>query len=70
MESLAGRTAIITGASRGIGAEIARQLAKDGVRVALLSRNKKALNKLVKQIGHSALAIECDVTDTLSVAGA
>ena len=70
MGKLDGRVVVVTGASRGIGAEIARQLAKDGVRVALLSRNKKALNKLVKQIGHSALAIECDVTDTLSVAGA
>lgn len=70
MESLAGRTAIVTGASRGIGAEIARQLAGEGARVALASRNKKALNKLAKQIGESALAVECDVTDTLSVAGA
>lgn len=70
MESLAGRTAIVTGASRGIGAEIARQLAGEGARVALASRNRKALNKLAKQIGESALAVECDVTDPLSVAGA
>lgn len=70
MESLAGRTAIVTGASRGIGAEIARQLAAGGARVALASRNKKALNKLAKQIGNLALPVECDITDPLSVAGA
>jgi len=38
--SLAGKTAIVTGASRGIGLAIARVLARDGVRLGLLSRSK------------------------------
>ena len=40
MTSLAGKTAIVTGASRGIGLAIARVLARDGVRLGLLSRSK------------------------------
>ena len=40
MTSLAGKTAIVTGASRGIGLAIARALAREGVRLGLLSRSK------------------------------
>ena len=46
VKSVAGRTAIVTGASRGIGAEIARQLIAEGARVALAARNAAALEKL------------------------
>ena len=70
MESLAGRTAIVTGASRGIGAGIARELTAAGARVALASRNRQALDKLTRDLGSLALPVECDVTDPLSVAGA
>ena len=70
MKSLAGSSAFITGASRGIGAEIARQLIAEGARVALASRNMDALEKLAKELGEGAVPIECDVTDQLSVAGA
>jgi NADP-dependent 3-hydroxy acid dehydrogenase YdfG len=70
MTALAGRTAIVTGASKGIGAEIARQLAKAGARVALASRDKPLLDQVARRIGDSAIAIECDITDQKSVAAA
>ena len=40
MTSLSGRTAIVTGASRGIGLAIAKALAREGIRLGLLSRSK------------------------------
>jgi NAD(P)-dependent dehydrogenase (short-subunit alcohol dehydrogenase family) len=43
MNPLAGKCAIVTGASRGIGLAIARALAREGVRLGLLSRTKPAL---------------------------
>ena len=70
MTLLAGRTAIVTGASKGIGAEIARQLAKAGGRVALASRDKPLLDQVARGIGDSAIAVECDITDRQSVAAA
>lgn len=70
MSSVAGRTAIVTGASRGIGAEIARKLIAEGARVALLARSLDKLEKLAGELGEAAIPIECDITDQLSVAGA
>jgi NADP-dependent 3-hydroxy acid dehydrogenase YdfG len=70
MKSLAGRTAFVTGASRGIGAEISRKLVAEGARVALAARNWEALEKLAEELGENAVPIECDVTDQLSVVGA
>jgi 3-oxoacyl-[acyl-carrier protein] reductase len=60
---LAGRTAFITGASRGIGAAIARVLAAEGARVAVCARDGAQLDALVAEIGgpsggHRALAID------------
>lgn len=46
-----GRTAIVTGASRGIGLAIARQLVDDGVRVVVTGRNKQALDEAVAELG-------------------
>lgn len=70
MEALAGRIAIVTGASRGIGAEIARHLSKAGARVALAARDKAALDHVAAALGDSAIALECDITDQKSVAAA
>ena len=60
---LAGRTALVTGASRGIGAACARVLAAEGVRVAVCARDGAMLDELVLELGggaagHRSLAID------------
>ncbi|MEP6507040.1 MAG: SDR family NAD(P)-dependent oxidoreductase [Gemmatimonadales bacterium] len=67
---LAGKTAVVTGASRGIGAAIATALAAAGARVALLARSESAISAVAARIGNGAEGIVCDVTDPNSVAGA
>ena len=66
---LQGRVALVTGASRGIGAAIAAALHARGARVAALARDKDALYAAVSRIdqGDSVLAVPADVTDTASV---
>ena len=58
---LAGRVALVTGASRGIGAAIARRLAREGARVALVARDERALETLAAQVGGGAVAAACDL---------
>lgn len=62
--SLSGRIALVTGGTRGIGAAIARRLAKEGARVALLARHTDALTKLAKEIGGGAVGVACDLRDS------
>lgn len=58
------RVALITGASSGIGAAVARQFAAEGAKVALVGRRKESINRLVAEIneaGGQALAIIADL---------
>ena len=59
---LAGRAALVTGASRGIGREIAKALAGAGAKVACVATNTELLNSLVGEIGNGAIALTCDVS--------
>ncbi|MGV9411593.1 SDR family oxidoreductase [Nocardia sp. NPDC003693] len=65
--TLAGRTAVITGATSGIGAATARRLVADGARVALLGRRKERLDELAGELGAGAIAVHADVSDRQSV---
>ena len=58
---MSGKTVIITGASRGIGAEAARVFASAGANVALLARSQSAIADLAGEIGEKALAIPANV---------
>ncbi len=64
------RTAVITGASSGIGAATARALTAEGHRVALLARRAQRIEALAEELGEGALAIEADVTDRDSLVAA
>uniref|UniRef100_UPI0024556C83 SDR family NAD(P)-dependent oxidoreductase n=1 Tax=Nocardia abscessus TaxID=120957 RepID=UPI0024556C83 len=55
--NLTGRVAVVTGASSGIGAATARQLAQGGAKVALLGRRKDRIEELAAEIGADALAV-------------
>ena len=68
--SVAGRNAIVTGASRGIGRTIAERLAADGASVAICSRAQERVDPVaegIREDGGAALAVECDVRDREAV---
>jgi NAD(P)-dependent dehydrogenase (short-subunit alcohol dehydrogenase family) len=69
-QSLAGRTVLITGASSGIGAHLARRAAAAGARVALAARRADRLEGLVAEIGPNAAAFAMDVEDEASIIAA
>ena len=60
---LAGRTAVVTGASRGIGRAIARALGGAGAHVVLVARGAAALEREAAMIGHGAVAVAGDISD-------
>ena len=68
--SLAGRSVLITGAARGIGAELARRAAARGGHVALVGLEPDRLAALADELGPGALWVEADVTDPDALAGA
>ncbi len=69
-QSLAGRTVLVTGASSGIGAHLAKAAAAAGARVALAARRTDRLEGLVEAIGPKAAAFAMDVEDEASVIAA
>ncbi|MEM1377553.1 MAG: SDR family oxidoreductase [Pseudomonadota bacterium] len=62
------QTAIVTGASRGIGEAAARALAADGYNVVLAARSTGDIERIASEIGERAMAIPCDVANYASVA--
>lgn len=70
MFSLAGKVALVTGASQGIGRETALVLAEAGANVAIAARNEEKLVKLAEEIasrGTAALVVKMDVADAEQV---
>lgn len=61
-------TAVITGASKGIGAALARRCIQEGVRVVLIARTPAPLAALAYELGEMATAYPCDLTNADAVA--
>jgi 3-hydroxybutyrate dehydrogenase len=59
------RSALVTGGGKGLGAAIARRLATAGARVAVLGRDRPALDAVARET--SGLAVTCDVTDAAAL---
>jgi 3-oxoacyl-[acyl-carrier protein] reductase len=58
---IAGKTALVTGASMGIGRAIATALAKEHVRLAVVARRRHLLEQLADELGVKLVIIECDL---------
>lgn len=73
MYNIKDKVAVVTGASSGLGADAAREYAKNNAKLALLARNKEKLEKVKKELeelGAEVFAVECDVTNESSVKNA
>jgi len=71
MFDLSGRTALVTGASQGIGEAVAKKLAEGGARVVLAARSVENLERVAASLtaqGREALAFELDLSDAEGVA--
>jgi len=67
MFDLTGMTALVTGASGGIGSEIAKALAGQGARVALSGTREEALKAVQSEIGGESVTLPCNLSDTEAV---
>jgi len=70
---LAGKKALVVGASRGIGSDIAVALAQEGITTALIGRNAQALAETANacaKAGAQAVSIVCDISHTATLEGA
>jgi NAD(P)-dependent dehydrogenase (short-subunit alcohol dehydrogenase family) len=68
MDRFEGRTAIVTGAARGIGAAVAKRLGAEGAAVAVADINEAGAKATAKAIGGQAFAVGCDIGEPDSVA--
>ena len=68
LPGVTGATALVTGASRGIGAAIARHLAAAGAVVSITGRDVEALESVRASLGPEARAVPAELTDSASVA--
>ena len=64
---LSGRTALVTGSTRGIGFAIAQMLSECGARVAIVGRDKEKAQSAASQVANGAQGFACDMADTASV---
>ena len=64
---LSGRTALVTGSTRGIGRAIAQRLAGAGARVAVVGRDPLRAEEVAAAVGRDAAGFACDVADVASV---
>lgn len=64
---LSGRTALVTGSTRGIGYAIAQTLAGAGARVAVVGRDRARADEVASSVGGDAAGFACDVGDPASV---
>ena len=64
------RIALVTGANQGVGLQVAKELAANGVTVLVGSRNFASGEAAANEIGQGAIAIQIDVTDSASIAAA
>lgn len=71
---LTGRVAVVTGASTGLGVQMAKALANQGANIVCLARRKNKVDEnaemLKKEYGVDAIGISCDITDTQKVEAA
>ena len=67
MFDLTGKTALVTGASGGLGGAIARALHAQGVIVALSGTRREALERLAADLGERAHVLPCDLSDPVAV---
>ena len=64
------RIALVTGANQGVGLQVAKELVAKGLTVVVGSRNVERGKAAAREIGAGAIALQLDVTDRISIAGA
>ncbi len=67
---LTGKTAFITGSTRGIGRAIAEILHRAGAKVAIVGRSREGAERVATQLGEGARGFACDVTDPAAIRSA